>query len=54
MLGEMAGVIAAHEAGIGFLAERTGKHPAVESGGFGLVNAVLSAAGIAFGQSGQQ
>jgi hypothetical protein len=42
----MAGVITTHEAGISLLAERTGKHPGIEGGGFGFVDGFLGVTGM--------
>ena len=41
MLRQVAGIVAAHETGIGFVAGRACEHPGVERVGLGLVDAVI-------------
>lgn len=46
----MGGIVAPHEVSIGLLADRTGKHPAVEGGCLGLVDPVLGMPGAGKGK----
>jgi hypothetical protein len=53
MLRQMPGVVAAHEAGGGLLAEGSAEHALVEGGGLGRIEAVILGAGRE-GRSGRE